>query len=51
MKQIKLSDGRTLEYEDNGVKSDKAILLLHGTPGSCKTWSGWLTQVDLGFPS
>jgi len=45
MKQIKLSDGRALEYEDNGVNSDKAILLLHGTPGSCKTWSEWLPQV------
>ena len=45
MKQIKLSDGRALEYEDNGVKSDKAILLLHGTPGSCTTWSDWLPQV------
>lgn len=45
MKQLKLSDGRTLEYEDNGVKSQKAILFLHGTPGSIKTWSKWLPQV------
>ena len=45
MKQLKLTDGRTLEYEDNGVKSQKAILFLHGTPGSIKTWSKWLAQV------
>ena len=45
MKQLKVTDGRTLEYEDNGVKSQKAILFLHGTPGSIKTWSTWLPQV------
>jgi pimeloyl-ACP methyl ester carboxylesterase len=45
MKQLKLTDGRTLEYEDNGVKSEKAILFLHGTPGSIKTWNKWFPQV------
>ena len=45
MSQIKLSDGRNFEYEDNGVKSDQAILFLHGTPGADKTWSQWLPQV------
>ncbi len=46
MKQLKLADGRVLEFVDNGAKSDKAILFLHGTPGSIKTWSKWLTGVD-----
>jgi len=45
MKQLKLVDGRALEFEDNGIASDKAILFLHGTPGSVKTWSKWLPQV------
>ena len=45
MSNLKLSDGRNLEFEDNGVKSDRAILLLHGTPGSYKTWSSWLSQI------
>ncbi len=45
MNLLTLSDGRSLEFEDNGVKSDKAILFLHGTPGSCKTWSAWLPMV------
>ena len=46
MNQIKLADGRSLEFVDNGVTSDQAILFLHGTPGSIKTWSKWLTEVD-----
>jgi pimeloyl-ACP methyl ester carboxylesterase len=45
MSQIKLADGRNFEYEDNGIKSDQAILFLHGTPGADKTWSKWLPQV------
>ena len=45
MSQIKLSDGRNFEYEDNGVKSDQAILFLHGTPGAAKVWSQWLPEV------
>jgi pimeloyl-ACP methyl ester carboxylesterase len=45
MKQLKLSDGRILEYADNGVRSDKAILFLHGTPGAFNAWSQWLPQV------
>jgi pimeloyl-ACP methyl ester carboxylesterase len=45
MSQIKLSDGRNFEYEDNGVKSDQAILFLHGTPSADKLWSKWLPQV------
>jgi pimeloyl-ACP methyl ester carboxylesterase len=46
MNQLKLPDGRALEYEDNGIASNKAILFLHGTPGSVKTWSNWLPQVN-----
>lgn len=46
MNQIKLADSRSLEFEDNGVKSDNAILFLHGTPGSIKTWSKWLPHVN-----
>lgn len=45
MSQLKLSDGRNFEYEDNGVLSDKAILFLHGTPGAFKAWATWLPQV------
>jgi len=45
MSHIKLPDGRNFEYEDNGVKSDQAILFLHGTPSSDKLWSQWLPQV------
>jgi pimeloyl-ACP methyl ester carboxylesterase len=46
MNNLKLSDGRNLEYADNGVTSDKAILFLHGTPGAYKAWSSWLPQVS-----
>lgn len=45
MNQLKLADGRSLEFEDNGIKSEKAILLLHGTPGSIKTWAQWYPQI------
>jgi pimeloyl-ACP methyl ester carboxylesterase len=45
MSQIKLADGRNFEYEDNGIKSEQAILFLHGTPGADKTWSQWLPEV------
>lgn len=45
MSQLKLIDGRNLEYADNGVLSNQAILFLHGTPGAVKTWSQWLPQV------
>ena len=45
MSQITLSDGRKLEYFDNGVHSDKAILLLHGTPSDGTLWSSWLKEI------
>ena len=46
MKQLNLIDGRVFEFEDNGIDSNRAILFLHGTPGSIKTWSKWLPQVS-----
>ena len=45
MSQLVLPQGRNFEYEDNGVKSDQAILFLHGTPGAVKVWSQWLPEV------
>jgi pimeloyl-ACP methyl ester carboxylesterase len=45
MSQITLSDGRKLEYFDNGVQSEKAILLLHGTPSDGSLWSSWLEEI------
>ena len=45
MSQITLSDGRKLEYFDNGIESDKAILLLHGTPSDGTLWSSWLKEI------
>jgi hypothetical protein len=38
MSQITLKDGRKLEYFDNGVESEKAILFLHGTPSDGSKW-------------
>lgn len=42
---LQLSDGREFEYFDNGVKSDKAILFLHGTPGDATAWTKWLKEI------
>jgi len=42
---LTLKDGRKLEYLTNGVESDKAILLLHGTPGSALAWNSYLPEV------
>lgn len=41
-----LKDGRKFEYLDNGVKSEKAILFLHGTPGDATVWSKWLAEIS-----
>lgn len=43
---LTLNDGRGFEYLDNGVKSEKAILFLHGTPGDATAWSKWLKEID-----
>ena len=42
---LTLKSGRKLEYLDNGVESDKAILFLHGTPGSAYAWNSYLPEV------
>ena len=42
---LTLKSGRKLEYLDNGVESDKAILFLHGTPGSAFAWNSYLPEV------
>jgi pimeloyl-ACP methyl ester carboxylesterase len=42
---LTLKDGRKLEYLTNGVDSDKAILFLHGTPGSALAWNSYLPEV------
>ena len=39
---LKLSDGRALEYIDNGVSSKSALILHHGTPTSMTVWGTWL---------
>ena len=40
-------DGRKLEYFDNGVVSEKAILFLHGTPGDATVWNKWLSEIKI----
>jgi pimeloyl-ACP methyl ester carboxylesterase len=42
---LTLKNGRKLEYLDNGVESDKAILFLHGTPGCAQAWNSYLPEV------
>lgn len=39
---LKLSDGRFIEYIDNGVLSKSALILHHGTPTSMTVWGSWL---------
>jgi pimeloyl-ACP methyl ester carboxylesterase len=45
MSQLTLKDGRKLEYFENGVESEKAILLLHGTPSDGSLWNSWLEEI------
>ena len=42
---LTLKSGRKLEYLDNGVESNKAILFLHGTPGCAQAWNSYLPEV------
>ena len=42
MPQCKLEDGRELEFLDNGINSEKAIIFHHGTPGHASMWTDWL---------
>ena len=46
MSQITLSDGRKLEYFENGVQSEKAILFLHGTPSDGTLWQPWFNEIN-----
>ena len=39
---LKLTDGRAIEYIDNGVLSKSALILHHGTPTSMTVWNTWL---------
>ena len=39
---LKLTDGRAIEYIDNGVLSKSALILHHGTPTSMNVWNTWL---------
>jgi pimeloyl-ACP methyl ester carboxylesterase len=39
---LQLSDGRFIEYIDNGVSSKSALILHHGTPTSMTVWGTWL---------
>lgn len=45
MANLRLKDGRNLEYFDNGIESEKAILFLHGTPGDATSWINWLADI------
>ena len=45
MALFELNDGRKLEYFENEIKSDNAILFLHGTPGDATAWTSWLGEV------
>ena len=45
-KFLTLKDGRKLEYFDNEVASDKAILFLHGTPSDGSLWESWLKEIN-----
>lgn len=42
MPTLKLTDGRFLEYFDNGIASTSAIVFHHGTPGHGHAWAPWL---------
>jgi pimeloyl-ACP methyl ester carboxylesterase len=43
---LTLSDGRALEYLENGSDNEAAILLLHGTPGSAVAWQEWISSIQ-----
>jgi pimeloyl-ACP methyl ester carboxylesterase len=42
MPTLKLTDGRFLEYFDNGIASTSAIIFHHGTPAHASLWATWL---------
>ena len=41
-KILKLNDGRNLEWLDNGVASDEALVFHHGTTIAFDVWNEWL---------
>ena len=45
MALLELKNGSELEYFDNGIQSEKAILFLHGTPGDGTAWTKWLAEI------
>ena len=42
MSALRLSDGRSIEYLDNGVSSNSALIHFHGTPTTMTVWGTWL---------
>jgi pimeloyl-ACP methyl ester carboxylesterase len=42
MAEIKKSNNKIIEILDNEVRSDKAIIFHHGTPGDASFWQPWL---------
>jgi pimeloyl-ACP methyl ester carboxylesterase len=47
MQRSRLSDGRHLEFFENDVNSDQALVLHHGTPGDATLWKNWLESCGL----
>ena len=43
---LNLPDGRQLEYIDNGIASDHAIVLHHGSPIEMRFWTSTLDQLS-----
>ena len=43
---ITLKSGRKIEYFENGVDSDQALLFLHGTPSDGTLWHKWLAEIS-----
>jgi pimeloyl-ACP methyl ester carboxylesterase len=39
---LRLSDGRNLEYAENGIESNAAIIIHSGTSGDISGWQTWL---------
>ena len=45
-KLLTLSDGRCLQYSDNGVQSDSALNFHHGTTCSNECWQMWMDSAS-----
>ena len=46
MHTLTLPDGRALEVATVGSPAKEALIFHHGTPGSWKTWEGFLKYVE-----